>query len=370
MNQPTQDETPVETAAAAPMPRTHKLIAVVFAMGVVSVPVYTNREVVKKLISPLVPVGSSLGNVLYDDAKHTATLPTLALFNTVSLEENLEPAHLDRPGPPKDGIPSLSDPHVVPVREAAAFSADARVIGVTVNGESRSYPVRILNYHEVVNDQLGGIPIGVFYCPLCDSFSVVDRRIDGRTLEFGVSGYVFNSNVVLYDRSEQAMWPQLMLFAASGPMAGRSLKHLAGWQVTTFGQWREQHPDSTVLSLDTGHERDYEHDPYLQIHRSDDIRFRVHTGDGRLSKKTRVIGVSLGDAARAYPIERLREQLRQQRSTDGIVTDQIAGKTIRLAFVPGSETVRVIEAPAGAKVVHTFYFAWSAFHEHTEIYGR
>jgi len=228
---------------------------------------------------------------------------------------------LDRPGPAKDGIPSLTDPNFVTINEAVFLKPDDRVIGVTVNGESRCYPVKILNYHEAVNDQLGGIPVGIFFCPLADSFSVVDRRIDGRTLEFGISGYIYNSNVVLYDRSDSAMWPQIMLSSASGPLVGQSLKFLTGWEVTTFAQWNDAHRDSTVISLDTGHNREYEINPYIGMLQGDDLRFRISSKDNRLAVRDRVIGVQLGDVTRAYDYEKIRKAAKHNGNTNGTLTE-------------------------------------------------
>ncbi len=109
-------------------------------------------------------------------------------------------------GPTKGGIPSLTAPISVPIVNAEFLSDQARVVGVTVHGQSRAYPLNVLNWHECINDMLGGVPIAIIYCPLCDSVSVVDRRLDDRILEFGISGLLYNSNVLLYGRQDHALW--------------------------------------------------------------------------------------------------------------------------------------------------------------------
>ena len=202
-------------------------------------------------------------------------------------------------GPPKDGIPALLDPSTVPLAAADFLTPDDRVVGITIGDESRAYPIRLLNYHEVVNDQLGRVPIAVVYCPLCDSVSVLDRRIDGQTLSFGVSGLLLHSNVLMYDRTHNALWTQVGCRALSGPLA---------------------------------------------------------------RQKVPVIGVRLGDLACAVPVEAV------ERSPDGRLEIPIGDRRVVLASDPGSPGIAIIEAPADAQIVHTFWFAWAAFHPGTTLF--
>ena len=264
-------------------------------------------------------------------------------------------------GPPKDGIPALTDPVAAPVGRAQFMKRDHRVVGVTLGGESRAYPINVLNWHEIINDQLGGVPIAVIYCPLCDSVSVVDRRMGGKTLEFGVSGLLYNSNVLMYDRVDQALWSQVRLTAVSGPHAGESLGHLP-FELTTFGAWRDAHPGGSVVTFETGHQRDYQRNPYGGYFAHDGLQFPVARRDRRLRNKVPVIGVKLGDVARAYPVATIQQTDARQ------ITDTLAGATVTLRA--DERGVAVIEAPSQAQVVHTFWFAWSAFHPQTELYGR
>ena len=266
-------------------------------------------------------------------------------------------------GPPKDGIPALTRPEVVSIAAAVHLRDDDRLIGVSIGGESRAYPIRALMYHEAVNDEIAGTPIAVVYCPLCDSVSVVDRRLGGTVHDFGISGLLVNSNVLLFDRSDDSLWSQVGLTAISGPNAGRSLVHLP-WEIMTTAAWREAHPDSTVMSFNTGYDRDYETNPYSSYFDSVDlVRFPVSREDDRLRRRAPVVGVKLGDAVRAYPTAVVGA------APGGLVRDSLNGQRVVIAAGPDGESVRVLEVPDGALVVHTFWFAWAAFHPETEVYG-
>jgi len=262
-------------------------------------------------------------------------------------------------GPPKDGIPSLTDPKTAAVAKAGFADGD-RMVVVTAGGVTRAYPIKVLNWHEAINDKLGETPIAVIYCPLCDSVSVVDRRVDGDTLEFGISGLLYNSNVLLYDRKHDALWSQVGLEAVSGPHAGQSLQHLP-WAITTFDDLKRQHPDATVVTTATGHRRDYDRNPYARYFADDRLMFPVAHRDRRLTLKQPVVGVRIGDRARAYPVNRIAE-------AEGGLTNRLGDHKITLT-ADAEGNVAVTDAPAEAKTVHTFWFAWVAFHPKTEVYG-
>ncbi len=264
-------------------------------------------------------------------------------------------------GPPKDGIPALTDPSAVPVKQADFLNEDDRVVGIRAGGEARAYPIRLLNWHEIVNDVVGGVPVAVVYCPLCDSVSVVDRRMAGKTLEFGVSGLLHNSNVVLYDRTHQALWSQVGMEAISGPYVGQSLKHLP-FDLVTFGDWRKQEDASRVANFETGHARNYGRNPYASYFRTNDLMFPVAQGAPQsLPPKTRVLGIRYNGHARAYPVDEV------VRRPQGRLEDTLGGGTIVLEASSG-ETISVTKMPDDAKFTHTFWFAWSAFHPDTEVF--
>ena len=300
-------------------------------------------------------------DALYADLLRTTTEDYAAEFN---LDNLVIPRDLITfGGPRKDGIPALSDPEHVAMDSCDRLEDDDRVVGMVVGGEARAYPLRVLLYHEIVNDNIGGTPVAIVYCPLCDSITAVDRRLDDVVREFGVSGLLVNSNVLLYDRSDDSLWSQVGLTAISGPNAGRSLPHLP-WEITTAAAWRTRHPDSTVMSFETGYDRDYERNPYPTYFSSADaLLFPVANEDDRLQRRDLVVGIRLGDTTRAYPVATIRN------APDGIVRDSIEGEPIVLSAGPDGESVRIVEVPTEALSVHTFWFAWVAFYPDTEIYS-
>ena len=266
-------------------------------------------------------------------------------------------------GPPKDGIRALTEPANVPVFEAEFINGDHRVVGVVVNDQARAYPIGILNWHEAINDVLGDTPILIVYCPLCDSVSVTSRMVNNEVHEFGISGMLRNSNVLLFDRADDSLWSQLGFQAISGPNAGKSLTHLDNWELTTFEDWAERNPDSTVVSFDTGPDsQSYNISPYGDYAQTDDLMFPVDISDKRLNLKERIIAVKFGNTARAYPLTEI------QRSVNGVVNDTIEGEIFILESSDQTNTVRIVQAPENAFIAHTFWFAWAAYEPNTEIY--
>jgi hypothetical protein len=281
----------------------------------------------------------------------------------------IDEMELETGGVPVDGIPAVTDPKVTSVGQASYLSPAERVVGVGVNDRWRAYPVGVLNFHEAINDELAGTPIGVFYCPLCDSVSVVDRRINGKTLVFGISGLLYNSNVVLFDRTDHALWSQVKTMAISGPNAGKALQHLTNWELSSFADFRKRHPDATVMMYPPPSGRDYSKNPYSAYFEDDKVMMRANLLDDRLAQnKTPVIGVRLGQTTRAYPIDALRKVIAAANDGTGILADTIDGQPIRLGLDLVTGTIRVLDAPTEAQVVHTFWFAWAAMHPQTELY--
>lgn len=164
-------------------------------------------------------------------------------------------------GPDKDGIPSIDQPVFVSASAASFLRADDAVLGLVHNGVARAYPIRILNWHEVVNDLFGDDPAVITFCPLCGTGVAFDSRVDGRALSFGVSGLLYNGDVLLYDRQTQSLWSQLLGQAISGPLKGRRLTMLALTH-TTWADWRKSHARTQILSTDTGQARPYEREAY------------------------------------------------------------------------------------------------------------
>lgn len=213
------------------------------------------------------------------------------LSNCIVSRKTLVAASADLP---RDGMPTLDEPQTI---AAASLAENAvlggvrkltgldRVVGVRVNGHARAYPLWILAWHEICNDTLGGAPIAVTYSPLCDSVVVFDRRVDGETLEFGYSGLLHNSNLVMYDRSRESiasqpagpsLWSQLLFKAISGPAVERGAElTVMHADVTIWEQWRRAHPETEVILPVPSRKRVYKRDAYAHYYATGELRFPV-----------------------------------------------------------------------------------------------
>jgi hypothetical protein len=259
-------------------------------------------------------------------------------------------------GPARDGIPALDQPRTLPAA-AADWSDDERMLGVVVGGEARAYPVAILNWHELVNDTLGGRPILVSFCPLCGTGLVFDRRVAGEVLRFGVSGLLYRSDLLMYDRESESLWSQISAEAVTGPRLGARLSLLRA-RLERWDRWRAAHPETTVLSRRTGHDRDYDRTPYAGYAGSSEVFFPVRL-DRRYHPKTPTLGLRVpGEGARAYPATELARN-------GGPVEERFLGRRVRISH--DGESFHV-EAPPEIEVVEGFWFAWAAFHPDTSVF--
>lgn len=232
--------------------------------------------------------------------------------------DELEDAALSG-GPPPDGIPSINDPVFTAADDPPTNLDDGDpVFGVELNGEAKAYPQYVLVWHEIVNDVVGGESVAITYCPLTGTAQGFYRG----DVEFGVSGRLINSNLVMFDRPTESRWPQMLASGLSGSHRGEFLEEFqVTW--TTWERWRETHPDTVVLTEDTGFVRDYGGDPYggynppSGYYSDENTLFAPLATDDRFEKKTVVLGVRNADGAMAVPKERVRER----RIVDGTVRD-------------------------------------------------
>jgi hypothetical protein len=230
-------------------------------------------------------------------------------------------------GPPRDGIPSIDDPDFVSTGEASEWVADNEpVIVLELEGEARAYPLQVLTWHEIVNDKIGDTPVVVTFCPLCNAGLVFDRRLDGETYEFGTSGLLRNSDLVMYDRTSESLWQQLTGEAIVGDLAGETLTFVPS-SIVSYADFKDSHPDGMVLSKDTGYDRAYGENPYAGYDDIDSNPF-LFTGDadGRLPAMERVVAVNLDGVDVAYPFSTISEA--------GVVNDRI-GETDVVVFHAG-----------------------------------
>ncbi len=223
----------------------------------------------------------------------------LAMMETDGVKHLIPLDRIKGGGPPKDGIPSIDNPVFADVQSSQFMSDSDTVIGLDVNGEVKAYPIFILVWHEIVNDNVGGIPVSVTYCPLCYTNQVFERIINGQEVEFGTSGKLYNSNLLMYDRLTESYWSQALGIAVKGELTGYQL-NLVPFDVITWGDWKTLHPDTLVLTTDTGHIRSYATDPYGNYYAEPRIMFPVEHSDDRLHPKEIIIGFSQDDTYKAY----------------------------------------------------------------------
>lgn len=262
-------------------------------------------------------------------------------------------------GPPKDGIPAIDTPHFIPAAQASALTPDSRVLGITHRGISKAYPVNIMNWHEIVNDRFGSEAITVSFCPLCGTGIAY---VNPTNIEsFGVSGLLYNSDMLLYDRDTESLWSQILSRAVTGPRAWQQLTRLP-LSHTSWSEWRKRHPSTLVLSTRTGFNRDYSRDPYAGYIDNSGTFFPVKHHDPRYHPKEWVIGIEIDGHSKAYPFSELAR-------TDGNFSDQIGTQTITVRFNEAHLSGSIFD-DKGAELPSTtaFWFAWYAFHPQTAVF--
>ena len=263
-------------------------------------------------------------------------------------------------GPPRDAIHSVDSPEFADAETAGRWVAPSNtVIGFEVGEAAHSYPVHLMEYHQIVNDEVGGVPVVISYDPLTGLPAAYRRRVSDRTLEFGVSGLVYQSSFLLYDRQTQSLWLQWSGEAIAGPMLGERLERLRVRQ-EPFAVWRERHPDTKVLVRPMLKQIDYRYSPYSAYWGSDTIPFPVDTVDPTYHPKELVLGLRAGDQARAY----LGSVMLR---SGGRVVDDFAGHKVRLAYDTDSGTF-TWQVPDGIEISEAYWFAWKAFQPDTEVW--
>ncbi len=266
-------------------------------------------------------------------------------------------------GPPKDGIPAILKPKFVSAKKAGRefLKESDRVLGIEMRGMTKAYPIKILNWHEIVNDKIFGKNIIVTFCPLCGTGMVFDGSVRGHEMSFGVSGLLYQSDMLLYDHKTESLWSQIRSEAIAGPMTGAKLKLISSTH-TTWKQWRKLHPKTLVLSNQTGFRRNYDRDPYKGYNKRPDLMFPVGKQNRAYHPKERVIGIEVNGRYKAYPFIELAK-------VNSSVNDVVNGQQLRIEFDSQSQTAMIYDKKGEAlPTVIGFWFAWYAFHPETEIY--
>ncbi len=258
-------------------------------------------------------------------------------------------------GPPKDGIPALTRPKIESASQASHWLQDSDdILGVVINHHARAYPLHILNWHEIVNDSLAGKAFVVTYCPLCGSGMAFDSSDT-----FGVSGLLYQSDVLLYDHKTETLWSQLMMRAVAGPRTGEKLTTMPVTH-STWRAWRNSHPGSTVLSRHTGYRRDYNRDPYAGYAQDPSLIFPVRYRDGRLHPKTWVIGVEINGVARAWNINDIRKL--------GEIHETWNDRKIVIRYQNEAVNIRNQTSGETLNSVVLYWFAWVTFHPQSTLF--
>lgn len=283
--------------------------------------------------------------------------------NGFDLSQSLIPSkEILQGGPPRDGIPSIEQPKFVSAANANFMRPTDRVIGITINGESRAYPINILNWHEIVNDQIKGVPVSVTYCPLCGTGLVYQATVGGKVLKFGVSGLLYNSDVLLFDRQTETLWSQILSKAISGPMKGQKLTMIPSSQ-TSWASWLKKQPNTKVLSTDTGFSRDYRRSPYGDYDQNTETYFPVSARSKAYHPKERVLGITINGKHKAYPFVELG------KLGTSTLKDNFQGQNLTINFDIANRDGEVLDTNGKPlELVNSFWFAWYAFHQDTAVY--
>jgi hypothetical protein len=303
---------------------------------------------------------------------------------------------------PRDAIIAVRTPKFA---ERDYLHPSLPVVGVEIDGDARAYPIMILNHHEIVNDVVGGVPVAVTFCPLCNTALVYDRRVGDMVLTFGVSGLLYKSNLVMYDEKTESLWVQITSEAIQGPLHGTKLTLISS-TVVEWGTWREKYPQSLLLDFPLpqcdssglseepeiiGSCIDYTYNPYFEYLLTEDVFYGANYTDRILHPKAVVLGVKVGNAAMAYPYENLTREV--------VINDEINGLEVVVTYYKGSGKVferqgltfergedRYMLDNLGRQwdmvtgegedgilkeipSVMSFWFAWADFNKGTGVYG-
>ncbi len=284
--------------------------------------------------------------------------------NGFDLKGSLIPeAQILRGGPPKDGIPAIDNPKFIKARQAYYLKNSDSVIGVKIGKIAKAYPIKILNWHEVVNDKIGSTYFSVTFCPLCGSGVVFNADIKGKKLTFGVSGLLYNSDVLLYDRDSESLWSQLQKRAVTGQYKSTQLKVIPSVRTSWF-EWKKKNPNSLVLSRDTSFSRDYDRDPYKGYALEESLYFPVSKKSSAYSNKEMVFVIDFENNKKAYPFSEL------SKTGSTTIFDTLNGNKIKIIWDQKSQTAEAFFASTGKPVpsYNLFWFAWYAFNSDGKVY--
>jgi hypothetical protein len=304
--------------------------------------------------------------IIIDHEAQIKNIPTMVDLDKDYMERNgvkyiIDPDKIMGGGPPKDGIPSIDSPKYISITEAKKWISDNElVMFIDYMGIKRIYPLQIMVWHEIVNDIIANEPVLITYCPLCGSGIAYERKINGEEVEFGTSGKLYNSNLVMYDRKTNSYWSQIDGLAIVGDLTGTKLTPIS-IDTVVWRDIKDIHVDAEVLSRDTGHLRQYGNDPYGSYYEDSFLFFPVEAEDDRVHPKTIIYGIEVNGVYKAYKDVDLKNK--------GFINDVVNKVNIK---VTRSEEgfVKIINENNGEEIIkeRDFWFAWYAFHPDTLLY--
>lgn len=266
-------------------------------------------------------------------------------------------------GPTKDSIPALYYPKFINHNEANYLKDSDKIIGVSIGGMAKAYPINILNYHEIVNDSIGSKRYAVTFCPLCGSGITFSSLVKGDNLTFGVSGLLFNSDVLMYDKQTESLWSQLEMLSVTGKYSGSELEILPTEQ-TTWKEWKSKYPKTKVQSIETGYSRDYRKNPYEGYDQTEKLMFEVENQNEKYANKELTLGIEVNGIYKAFPFSELEKSKPE-------FLQLIGGKWFKVIYNKEQKTAAIkTENNELYPSVTLFWFAWNTFHPETEIYSK
>lgn len=269
------------------------------------------------------------------------------MFDPAFPDPLVDPSEIRSGGPPPDGIPPIDDPIFVDTDAAAGWlGTEEPVVAVAIDGDARAYPVQVMVWHEIVNDVVGGVPISVTYCPLCNSAVAYERTVNGVETTFGTSGRLFNSALVMYDRATESLWTHFDGRAVVGVLAGLELEVIPA-PLMAFTDFVAAYPDGLVLDRDaTGYARDYGRNPYVGYDDPDGSPFLFRGSvDDRAFAMQRVVGVSVDDESIAWALDALVTR------GPSVTEAEIGGISIVILWQPGQRSALDLDEVASGRDV-------------------
>jgi hypothetical protein len=289
-----------------------------------------------------------------------ALYPALSAFDLS--RHSVPPARIISAGQSMAGIDAITRPAFVTRPKATFLAPDDRVVGVIIKGSARAYPLKILTWHQVVDDSIMGNAIAVTYCPLTGSAMVYDRRLGKETLTLGTSDRLYDSNLLFFDQATKSLWSQIRGEAIAGPLTGRRLAAIPS-VVTPWGVWKPYHPATMVLDASAADIQNFARDGTASYERSRSVLLPVSTLDNRMAPKERVLGLSINGADKAFPFTGL-DAAKSPLSTN------VGGTPVTIVYDAGSKTAGAVIAGKHVAAYTGYWFAWATFHPNTTIWER